>query len=213
MGKDTTNIQKICLTELHCAGPIAAFVEFSKFDHIILDPCEHYKKGTWRNRYLIAGPNRILSLSIPLRKGKNYQKRIKDIPIAYDETWQQKHINAIKTAYGKSAFFEDYSPELFDILSSDFITLWELNYSLFQFICQCLQWGKTISTIETCTVKMTNFEDLRNCFTPKITDHSVSYSYNQVFMDKHGFRSGLSVLDLIFCCGPESGLLLIEFYQ
>lgn len=218
MGLDKTDTQKICLTELHCAGPIDAFIEFSKYDQIILDPCEHYKKGTWRNRYRIAGPNRILDLSTPIRKGKNFQKRIKEIQLAYDESWQQKHINALRTAYGKSAFYEDYSPELFDIFSSKFTTLWELNHSLFLFIHECLQWDKTISTIESCTVKMTDFTDLRNQFTPKPNNdvrslqiRTPTYSYNQVFTEKHGFRPSLSILDLIFCCGPESGLLLKQF--
>lgn len=224
-----SDTEKICLTELHCAGPIDAFIQLSQFNHIILDPCEHYKKGTWRNRYQIAGPNRVLDLSIPIRKGKNYQKRITEIQIAYDEAWQQKHINALRTAYGKSAFYEEYSIELFDIFSTKFTTLWELNHLLFLFINKCLQWDKTISTIESCTVKMSDFVDLRNRFTPKSSNNNTvrsssavrslqfltpslsTYSYNQVFMEKHGFRPGLSVLDLIFCCGPESGLLLRQF--
>lgn len=210
MGLDKSDNQKICLTELHCAGPIDAFIELSQFNHIILDPCEHYKKGTWRNRYQIAGPNKVLDLSIPLRKGKNFQKRITEIQIAYDESWQQKHINALRTAYGKSAFYEEYSPELFDNFSTKFNMLWEFNHSMFLFINKCLQWDKTISTIESCTVKMSDFTDLRNQFSPKKYADS-TYTYNQVFMDKYGFRHGLSVLDLIFCCGPESGLLLKQF--
>jgi len=55
--------------------------------------------------------------------------------------------------------------------------------------------------------------DLRNSIHPKEKHHQPdphyqSIPYAQVFQDKHGFVPNLSVLDLLFCMGSETILIL-----
>jgi len=55
--------------------------------------------------------------------------------------------------------------------------------------------------------------DLRNSIHPKKNHHKLdshyqSIIYAQVFQDKFGFVSDLSILDLLFCMGNETSLIL-----
>jgi hypothetical protein len=58
-----------------------------------------------------------------------------------------------------------------------------------------------------------DFTDFRNHFTPKFhsTQTTLPKPYTQLFLDKNGFIPNLSILDLLFCKGPESLLYLRDF--
>jgi hypothetical protein len=47
--------------------------------------------------------------------------------ISYDEPWHKIHLNSLKTAYGKTAFFDEITSDLEHIYNSNPRTLWELN--------------------------------------------------------------------------------------
>ena len=53
-------------------------------------------------------------------------------------------------------------------------------------------------------------EDLRKRANPDALDEWAEIRYRQVFEDKTGFIPNLSVLDLLFCQGPRSGLALLQ---
>ena len=46
--------------------------------------------------------------------------------------------------------------------------------------------------------------DYRNHFSPKNKELLSLPEYNQVFEDRYGFQSDISILDLIFNLGPDS---------
>lgn len=158
---------------------------------------ENFQKGGWRNRCLIAGPNGVQRLTVPLEKGKHQRKPIQEVLISYQNDWWREHQQAIKTAYGRSPYFEFYASDILDILDQKPSTLWELNQRLTDRICQLLHWpvgpALTDDFVPSGNNQFTRAKDLPDSLAP----------YPQVFTDRHGFLPGLSILDALFCLGPQ----------
>ncbi len=157
---------------------------------------EHYQKGGWRNRCELAGPNGRQTLSIPLEKGKHQQKPIQDVRICYRTDWWRAHEQAIRTAYGRSPYFEFYADALFAVGRSHPATLWELNFRLMTTLCTLIAFPVVPQPSATFTPRGSGIflreTDLAAALLP----------YPQVFTDRHGYLPGLSILDALFCQGP-----------
>ena len=69
------------------------------------------------------------------------------------------------------------------------------------FIFSKLKLPNSISTSNSYEPQYDNLVDLRYKKWDDLQDHS---SYVQVWEDKFGFTPNLSILDLLFCMGPES---------
>ncbi len=158
---------------------------------------ENFQKGGWRNRCQIAGPNGLQLLTVPLEKGKHQKKPIQEVRISYRNDWGREHEQAIKTAYGRSPFYEFYAEELFAVLHQKPVTLWQLNQELTKTICTLLQWPVRPSLTKD-FILPGNHDYLRPAELP-----AGLLPYQQVFTDRHGFLPGLSVLDGLFCLGPQ----------
>lgn len=156
---------------------------------------ENYQKGGWRNRCRIAGPNGVQTLTVPLEKGKHQKMPIREVQISYRNDWWREHEQAIRTAYGRSPFYEFFAEELFSVARAQPATLWELNQALLGKVLELLRWPVkpelTDDFVPPGSAGYTWPADLPDSLPP----------YPQVFTDRHGFTSGLSVLDALFCSG------------
>ena len=179
-----------------------------------LEACDHYQKGSLRNRCYLAGPNGVQRLSIPLAKGKNQQTAIRDVRISYDEPWQRQHWRSIKTAYGNAPFFEHYEAEIIRFYERPYTFLFDYNLDFLQFILQKkLGWNGHFI----CTEQYYNKNewpegtDFRDAFSGEQSENPPWHKprpYAQVFMEKSGFIPNLSLLDLLFCQGRQSKTIL-----
>ncbi|TXF88395.1 WbqC family protein [Neolewinella aurantiaca] len=157
---------------------------------------ENYQKGGQRNRCLIAGPNGTQTLSVPLEKGKHNRKPVREVRISYRNDWWREHEQSIRTAYGRSPFYEYYAEEIFAVPRSHPETLWELNQQITSTIVRLLQWPVLPETTEDFI-----FPDTPGYQRPGELPAGLS-PYPQVFTDRHGYLARLSVLDALFCLGP-----------
>ncbi|MEM9528389.1 MAG: WbqC family protein, partial [Bacteroidota bacterium] len=163
---------------------------------------ENYQKGGWRNRCKIAGPNGPQTLTVPLEKGKHQRKPIQEVRISYRQDWWREHEQTIRTAYGRSPYFEFYAEDLFSIGRSRPVTLWELNQQLLETLLQLLQFPVSPTLSEEFIPS-----DQSGFLRPK--ELPVLPPYQQVFTDRFGYQPGLSVLDALFCLGPEVAQLVV----
>lgn len=206
-------MSKSLLIELQCFPTIYFFVEALKHDHLILEGQENYRKGTYRNRYHIAGPNGLQRLSIPLAGGKHQQQPIQEVGIAYGDNWENQHWRSLTAAYGRAPFFIHYEEEIKDILFSKATTLWSFSMEALKCCVELLDleldWTISPEFIKTPAAPIS---DYRNHFRPKTDENPIGKDqlirYPQVFPEKNGFMPNLSILDLIFCQGPQAGILL-----
>ena len=202
------------LTTQYCP-PVQYFAKFLQYDTIWIEHRENYQKGSYRNRCHIASANGLLRLSIPLIKGKNHQTPIWEVQIDYKTSWPTKQWEAITYAYGSAPYFEEYAAFLAPLLNGDkrFEYLFEYNAALLKVFLKLLNLRKSI-----CYTEDYHFTapdgvlDLRQIISPKLEwssdPHFIPDPYPQVFNYKYAFMENLSILDLLFCTGPQALLVL-----
>lgn len=202
--------QKSILLELQYLPPIQYFTKFFQYENVVIEQHENYGKRSFRNRCQIATSHGIQRLSIPLKKGKNEQQAICKVAITYDENWQKNHWAAILAAYGNAPFFEHYEGYFRPFFNQQFDLLFDFNFNLLKTILPVLGIQK-IPSVSTSFEKTTSgrLVDFRNQITPKAVStladpHFEAMKYAQVFEEKTGFLPNLSILDLIFCTGPQA---------
>ena len=207
--------QGILLIEMHYLPCIQYFVYLNSFEKIIIDPNDNYIKQTYRNRCRINGANKIENLIIPVQNVSSQKSLTNEVKIDYQQKWLNSHIRAIKSAYGKAPFFEYYADEIFEIFNKKTERLFDLNRSL---LTKCLDIIELKINIEysedSSNLDRSGLFDARNEINPKIMidNHHLFFpvEYFQVF--GNNFVGNLSIIDLIFCEGPQAKEILVKSY-
>ena len=207
------------LLELQYLPSVQYFSKLLAYEQVYLEAQENYVKGSYRNRAHIADSHGVQRLSIPLQKGKNEQQNIREVAISFRENWHRQHWQAIRSAYGRAPFFEFYADELQPLFEQPPALLWDWNFQLLETICELLSIDFQPIMTEIYEKKVgEEVLDFRSKIHPKahralVDEHFAPVPYAQVFQERHGFLPNLSILDVLFCCGPESYSILMRSFQ
>jgi len=134
---------------------------------------------------------------------------IKDIKIDFSSNWINSHIQSIQSSYGKYPYYIFYIDEIIDKIKTRHNFLVDLNHDLLTLIHKFLNFKRPIRVNNT---KTTNND--------KINRNERSYINNKKQNIKdirenffHGkvFDYDISVIDLLFLKGPESGYYIRNF--
>ena len=120
------------------------------------------------------------------------------------QSWQRTHWRALTTAYGKSPFFEHYMDELKPLFERKWIYLFDLNLEALVLLKRLLRFDENNFELTKSYTKYPESQDFRGFIKPNRDINHKFVEYVQVFADKTGFVPNLSVLDLLFCMGPEA---------
>jgi len=195
--------------ELQYFPPVSFFSTLFGETYFYLDIYEVYRKMTFRNRCLIAGAQGIISLSVPLKQGRNQQIPMNEVRISDTEQWQSRHFKSIRSAYNRSPYFDFYQDELAAIYRRPFDLLADWNISCLEWVKEKLAWHADIRFTESALPYQSDgITDLRNRVLPKNYMEWNPVKYRQVFEERTGFFPNLSILDLLFNCGPRTSELL-----
>lgn len=183
--------------------PVAYLQELIKHDSIIIETHEHFQKQTYRNRCEILNANGIQTLSVPLVQ--THQK-IKTglVQISFEQNWKLNHWRSIESAYNRSAYFEFYRDELKNLFFADEKNLLIFNTKILQWLLLQLKDKTAISYTSDYLESMEAGLDCEHLSSPQKTNKEKFKKYPQVFSYKTDFTSGLSCIDLLFNCGPDS---------
>ncbi|HNR07793.1 MAG TPA: WbqC family protein [Saprospiraceae bacterium] len=159
---------------------------------------ETYQKNSLRNRCYLASGQGLQRLSVPLRKGKHQSQKIYKVKIAYEEDWPLQHLKAMETNYRSAPFFLHFVDPVRLILESRPEYLVDLNWKILSLLFNVFRWHPDIA----CHMEFSS--PAKSTISPTVKLRP----YNQVFAGRFGFLADLSILDLLFCMGPEPKYIL-----
>jgi hypothetical protein len=186
-----------------------------------------FKKNEWQNRNRIKTAQGWQWLTVPVCY--HFPEKINEVEINNAAGWQKKHLLALVTNYSRAPFYESYRAIFEDTFSREWKFISELNIHLLEHLRAALQIDEkptvissdldlreepTNRLIDICKVvgadtylagkDGVHYMDLKRFEKSEIDviiqdfKHPV---YEQLFGD---FESHLSIVDLLFNCGPES---------
>jgi hypothetical protein len=202
---------------------MASADEFVLYDHV------QYTKNDWRNRNKIKSQQGVIWLTIPvLHKGK-FGQRI-DQAMTANDIWRKKHWNSLVSSYSRAPYFNDYAAPLKQLyLDEQDRLLSDINYKFLTAICGFLNistpisysrqyelpGGSTENLVAICrqlaATEYISGPSAKNYLNPQLFDrHNITVHYADYSNYKHynqlhpPFDHHVSVLDLLFCEGPNA---------
>ena len=183
---------------------ISHWIAIVKANRLTFEVNDTYQKQTYRNRTTIYSANGKLSLTIPVVFSQKNRQFYQDIKIHTNNKWQALHWKSLLSAYRTSPFFEFYEDDIAPLFHSKQENLMEFNFKCFETLLECLQLDIEYNKTETFEKELENAHDLRYLANARKEEAYNFSEYTQVFSNKHGFISNLSILDLLFNEGPNA---------
>jgi hypothetical protein len=194
------------LIEPHLFPCIEYFSCLHTARELFLETSEHFIKQSYRSRYRINTSAGAVTLIVPVT-AKSGKVPLREVRIDYGQKWQNRHWRTLVSGYGNAPYFEHYAEEVHDSLFRKYDTLVAMSKDLMTICLKALNLDITLmETPGYRKVSEPGFLDLRNTITAKAPWSARVYyrpvAYTQVFGS--AFVENLSVLDLLFCTGPDA---------
>lgn len=187
-----------------------------------------FEKQAWQQRNRIKTSEKESKwLTVPVIQ--DLGQRIRDVKIEVANPWRRKHWGSIEQYYKRAPYWELYSEDLADIYAKQWTSLFQLNFTLINFLrdqlgitTQLMQASdipmsgeKVGLLVNIChylgadvylsTVRAADYIEDDNIF----ADEGITLQYHQyehpVYPQLFGeFLSHMSVIDLLFNQGPKS---------
>lgn len=108
-------------------------------EQVLIEVQESFVKQTYRNRCLIhdAQGHEVI-LTVPVLKVEHKQLT-RDVQISYQQHWQHQHWMALKSAYGKSPYWDYYADYFAPFYERETKWLIDLNDGLHEVIVSLLE--------------------------------------------------------------------------
>ena len=211
-------------------GPVQWYQKLKRYDHCVIEQYDSYQKQTYRNRCVIATANGLQALTVPVDHSPLTIDHVqcKDLRISDHNQWRRVHWNALQSAYSESPFFEYYADDIRPFFEQKYEFLIDFNEAIRQKMCELLDIETSVSYSSGFMVQGSGFRvqgsgfmvqdsgfrvqdsgfmDFREVIHAKHPQDDPEFqprSYWQVFQHRYGFQPNLSILDLLFCMGPEA---------
>ncbi len=205
------------------------FYKMLKSDKFVLLDDVQFTKNSYINRTKIKTQNGDQWLTIPVQMSGNFGKNINDVKIYEPELSTKKILKTIKMNYSRTKYFNLYYPKIVEKLEIDNEYLSNINIKLIRLIKEELNiethliLSSDINGIEGNSTRRlisickklncdnylsgfggANYQDSELFRKSRITLLTTDFEhpiYSQIWGD---FIPNLSVIDLLFNCGPES---------
>lgn len=192
------------------------FPSIATFSVLVQNDCvweahDNFQKQTYRNRCYICTDQGKHRLTIPIQHvgGEQGRQKYRDVVMDTATAWKKLHWRTLETAYRTSPFFEFYEDELKPLFETEERYLYHFVLQALQTIGGCL--GIELPTRETKMFEKqtSQYFDARFLVAAKRQPEILPEPYAQVFGERHGFVTNLSILDLLFNHGPNA----LEYLQ
>lgn len=188
---------------LYYLPPQIIFAKILQYDEICINKAAKFVKSSFYNRCYLMGANGLLRLSIPLRYGRDSQHCFAQVYGDDKQRWKAIHWRSIVSAYKHAPYFEYYAPYFEEFyIRQGHENIFDFNLEILQVILQLLSVNIKISILN--YPHDFNQTESLLMLSPKAFSFPALPEYQQVFMERHGFYSNLSSLDLLFNLGPKA---------
>lgn len=214
--------------------PWRGYFDFiSQCDHFVFLDDVQYTQRDWRNRNLIKTANGLKWLTVPVVFSRSRVTAIDRTPVNYQIEWQREHLKWLKLAYGETPFFQEYYEAFSAIIGEkQYETISELNQTIIKWLLDCLNIrtpvysSRELYPFETKTKKLLAIvkhlggkvylsgPSARSYIDNELLDSEgielryKEYEYPNYDQIYPPFVGGVSVLDLLFHCGPQAVMYL-----
>ena len=199
---------------------------------VILDSVQFPRGTTWITRNRFKNDQGPLWLTVPVwKKGLGLQK-IDEVRICYDGRWTYKHLAALKQAYANAPYFSQHVPFLESLFTAGSDRLIDFNLKIIRHLMLNLGVDTEIRRLSELNIKAGADKlliEICRCFDASVflAPGTAGKYLNSVLFEKAGielelvkprtpvypqlwgdFIPDLSVLDLLFNCGPKAGEII-----
>ncbi len=211
------------------------FYKIANADLFVLLDDVQYTKNSFINRNKIKTPNGSMWLTIPVITSDKFGQKINEVEIKEPIKTANKILNTLKANYSRAEHFKVFFPEFESIINRYYNSLSILNTELILWVCRVLEINTKIISSSKLNVSSNEgtfrlveicksigadtylsgfggnkYQDenifLQNNISLKISEFKHP-AYTQLWGN---FEFNLSVVDLIFNCGPESRNILLN---
>jgi len=182
------------------------------------------------NRNKIRTNNGWVYLTIPIGH-KALNRKICDIKLPSDKTWQKNHWQTVYRNYAHTKFFKDYQDFFEELYQRDFTYIWQLNLEIIKYLLKCFNIEVEMLKASEMTIdqnlRSTDFiialmagcgADIylsgpsgRNYLNlKKFPQQNIGLKFfnfqHPVYQQRYpGFEPDMSAIDLLFNMGPHAG--------
>jgi hypothetical protein len=205
------------------------FYKIAKCDVFVLLDNVQYVKNSFINRNKIKTPQGAQWLTVPVKIKGRFGQLIKDVEINNTMDWRKKHLRTLEMNYKRAKYFEPVFRGVEAIyFARDWQNLCELNIEILKWVVSLLGIEKRLMRASELNVKGEGTQLLINIVKEVGGNTYLSgfggakYQEEELFKEVgiklqyydfthpvypqlwSGFVPNLSIIDLLFNCGPES---------
>jgi len=186
-----------------------------KSSDVFIEGQENFIKQSYRSRCYVLGPNDILTLYVPVVGGRK-NIPIREICVDHSQRWADVQWRSITSAYQKAPFFEHYEEIVKKVIFSKEERLFNLALKSMTATFQMLRREFNYQLTSHFQKEYTSGErDFRKMLNKNYQEHQPDIFAAKSYQQNFGklFVHNLSVLDIIFCEGPNAVELIIDSSQ
>lgn len=221
--------------QLHYLPWLRYFHKIASCDtFVVLDNIQFNKNG-WQNRNKIKTPNGPFTLTVPVLH--KFQQPLSEVTLDPKPPWRRKHEGAFQSNYRKSPYFKEHEAFFHKVYERAWEGLNDLNYEILFYLLKALGIETRVIRSSELTLKGEATERLIGICKELGAKAYLTGGYAaQVYLDpslferegikllfqefdcpyypqlypEAGFLPELSIVDLLFNCGPKSLEILLQ---
>jgi hypothetical protein len=198
-------------------------------DEFVLYDDMQYTRRDWRNRNQIKTPQGVQWLTVPVKVKGKYLQTIRETEIDGHE-WAHSHWKSLQQNYAKTRYFQSYAPALEALyLGKNYTYLCDLNLALLRWVAMQMGIETPLTLSSDYRLSGDRSEKLLNVCIQAGANEYISGPSARDYLDERmfieagisvrwfdyptypeypqlwgPFAHGVTILDLIFNCGPKA---------
>ena len=201
---------------------------------VILDQVQFPLGTTWLSRNRFKNDQGTLWMTVPVwKKGLGLQ-RIDEVKICHEGRWAKKHLESLKSAYGKAPYFRDHLEFVEEMFSPSVERLLDLNMEIIRYLIGQLHIDTKIVLLSELRIEARGDQMLIEICKKLGASHFLAQHATKKYLNEGlfeeagiklkyfkppsliypqlwgGFIPNLSTFDLLFNCGPKACDILVE---